>query len=327
MRPLLVRNPTNGGIRREARAGSLIGIVGLGALGTSIGLALGAAGRKTIGFDLSDRHIRQALDLGAVCTACYYLEDLEGCDVVFVSVPPSQVISVATCLLDATGATVIDVASVKGTIADALAHPRFVPSHPLRGTHLSGPAGGRKDLFVDGVWAVCPTHSTSPDCLRLAEALIQTMGAHPLRLGAAEHDSVTARTSHLPHVAASSLVHVLASTNSLLAGRLIGRAFAETTRVARANPGLWADITLQNGPELSESISAMIGRLRSVKAAIEREDKEALLKFFRDANGLIEQLVPNDLRGHPPMPPPAAGTSQPPDEGGRSYVRQLGGVH
>jgi prephenate dehydrogenase len=276
-----------------------VGIVGLGAVGASIGLALNAAGRTTIGMDTSPENLSEALRIGAISRRCRRPEDLGSCRTIFVAVSPGAVVEVSRALLDSTGATVVDVASVKSQIARAISSPRFVPSHPLAGTHLSGPAGARRDLFQDATWLVCPTRSTSRTRLIMTENLIRTMGAEPLRMDPDEHDAVLASTSHLPHVAASGLVHVLAGFDPSVAGRLVGTGFLDTTRIARSNPNLWADITLHNRTEVSRSIGEMVDRLQSVGRAISEGNREGVLAFFADACRLMEDSLP---AARPPAP-------------------------
>lgn len=274
------------------RTASQVGIVGLGAVGASIGLALRAAGRTTVGMDTSPENLSEAVRIGAITRICQRTEELAACRTVFVAVPPGTVIEVSNLLLGTTGATVVDVASVKSQIARAISSPRFVPSHPLAGTHLSGPAGARKDMFQGATWAICPGHTTSRTRLIMTENLISSMGAEPLRMDADDHDAVLASTSHLPHVAASGLVHVLAALDPSVAGRLVGTGFLDTTRIARSNPNLWADITLHNRMEVSRSIGAMVDRLQSVKEAISDGNREGVLAFFADACRLIEDSLP-----------------------------------
>jgi prephenate dehydrogenase len=310
------------------RPATPVGIVGLGAVGTSIGLALRAAGEATMGFDTSIRHLEQSMDRGAIGAKSTALEAFGCCKAVFVAVPPGKVVAVSRRLLEITDATVVDVASVKAAISNAIRHPRFVPSHPLRGTHLSGPSAGRKDLFIGGVWAVCPTGCTCPNRLTMAESLIRRMGAEPLRLDAAEHDAVMAATSHLPHVAASTLVHVLGNRDPATARRMVGGGFLDTTRIARASPSLWADITLHNRTEVSGSISEMVNRLEEIKEAIDKGDRERVLAFFGDAYRLMEDSLPQ-----PQVPPrarrvrPVSGVFSMRNRRRALVAGELGGVH
>jgi prephenate dehydrogenase len=304
-----------------------VGVVGLGAVGTSIGLALRAAGEVTIGYDVSAGHLEQSAGLGAITRRSRGLTGFSGCKAVFVAVPPGDVVGVSRRLLELTDAPVVDVASVKAEIANAIQEPRFIPSHPLRGTHLSGPTAGRKDLFAGGVWAVCPTPWTSREGLRVAIELIRAMGSEPLRLDPSEHDTVIATTSHLPHVAAASLVHVLGARDQALACRMVGDGFLDTTRIARANPSLWADITLHNREEISASIGEMVSRLEAVKRAVDAADREGILAFFAGASRLIEDCLPQQPL--PVRPQSQRRPSRVPSFGNRRrrpLASELGGV-
>ena len=268
-----------------------VGIVGLGAMGTSIGLALRSANVETLGFDASAGNLQEAFEMGAIDGAACGLGSFECCRVVFVAVPPGQVVEVAQTLLGITGASIVDVASVKGDIARAVTHPRFVPSHPIRGTHLSGPTAAKSNLFTGAVWAMCPTGFTSARGLNAVEGLIRLMGAEPLRMSAGDHDRMIATASHLPHVAASSLVHVLGKRDPL-AFRLVAGGFTDTTRIARANPDLWAEITMFNRAAVSPAIDDLIELLTRVKAALGRQDRKAMLAFFSEACSSVEKWLP-----------------------------------
>jgi prephenate dehydrogenase len=292
-------------------------------------LALRAAGEITIGFDISARHLELSADAGAITRRSSGLTGFSGCKAVFVAVAPGDVVGVSRTLLELTDATVVDVASVKAEIAHAIREPRFVPSHPLRGTHLSGPAAGRKDLFLGGVWAVCPSPWTSLEGLFLAQDLIRKMGAEPLPLDPSEHDKIMATTSHLPHVAAASLVHVLGALDHALACRMVGDGFLDTTRIARASSSLWADITLHNREEVSGSISEMVNRLEAVKCAVDAGDREGILSFFADASRLIEDRLPQQhpipTRSHKARRPSVALSL--PNRRQRPLAGELGGVY
>jgi prephenate dehydrogenase len=311
------------------RGAGPVGIVGLGAMGTSIGLALRAAGELTVGFDTSMRHLEMSAELGAINFRSKSLEELSWCRAIFVAVPPCEVVEVARSLLRTSAATVVDVASVKAEIADAIREPRFVPSHPLCGTHFSGPAGGRRELFMGATWAVCPTQWTSMENVSMTEALIRSMGAEPLRLQAAEHDEVMAKTSHLPHVAASSLVHVLAGCDRAMARRMVSGGFLDTTRIARANPLLWADITLYNRAEIAGSIGELVETLEAVREAISEGNKEQVLAFFAEAFRVMEHGLPAQRQ---PTPPPRSNQVRtrflsPRSRSARALTAELGSVH
>jgi prephenate dehydrogenase len=165
--------------------------------------------------------------------------------------------------------------------------------------------------------------------LTLAQDLIRKMGAEPLPLDPSEHDRIMAATSHLPHVAAASLVHVLGALDHALACRLVGAGFLDTTRIARASSSLWADITLHNREEVSASIGEMVNRLEAVKCAFDAGDREGILSFFADASRLIEDRMPQQN----PVPSRSRKARRPSNALSLGHRRQrplageLGGVH
>jgi len=275
----------------DGRSSDRVGIVGLGAIGASIGLALGEAGVSVTGFDVSRMHLGQAVDMGAVERWVPDLQSFGDCAEVVVAVPPRDVVAVASELLRSTDATIVDVASVKAEIVDAIRDPRFIPSHPLRGTHLTGPKAARSDLFDGGVWVLCPHETTSCRSLAAAEGLVRKMGSEPLWMSAREHDVLVATTSHLPHLAASGLVHVLGKRDPM-ACRLVSGGFLDTTRIARSNPQLWAEITMHNREEITGSIDELIELLAGVRTALAQQDHEGVVAFFSDACHLMDQGLP-----------------------------------
>lgn len=279
------------------RSGRRVGIVGMGALGTSIGLGLRKAGVSALGYDTSRENLEHARRSGAVSVACGSPAAMSGCKVVFVAVPPRETAAAVRSVLSVTRAAVIDVASVKAAIVREVTHCRFVPSHPLAGTHLSGPQGARDGLFDGATWVFCPSPSTSRARLAAAEDVVRTLGARPLRMSAAEHDAAVASTSHLPHIAASGLVHALRRHDLSDMHRLVGGGFLDTTRIARANPELWTDIALSNREEIGRSVDWLIEKLTAVGRAIGDGDRDAVLDFFAAAQSLIETQILNPAAG------------------------------
>jgi prephenate dehydrogenase len=231
-------------------------VVGTGLIGTSIGLAVRAAGGTVTLDDRDDGALAAAVALGAGDPV---ERDGPGPDLVVVAVPPNHIVDAALAALHRwPGATVTDVASVKEPVLDGIEArapsllERFVGGHPMAGREVAGPAGALPDLFRDRVWVLTPAPATDPERVETVLELIAAVGAVPLELSPQEHDEAVALTSHTPQVLAS-----------LLAGRLLavdpdhvlvsGQGLRDTVRIAGSDPDLWADILTANaGPVVGE---------------------------------------------------------------------------
>lgn len=81
-----------------------VGIVGLGLMGGSMGLALKALGQiqsrhisRILGYDNNPIHAQQALNLGLV-DECVELDEIWQCDVIFLSTPLESIVALITSL-------------------------------------------------------------------------------------------------------------------------------------------------------------------------------------------------------------------------------------
>ncbi len=260
-----------------------IGIVGLGLIGGSVGLAARAAGWHVLGYD-PVRETRFAAEGHAADRAVLDPLDLCECDVVFVAVPPPATLEALGVLRHACS-VLTDCASVKGPIAewavrqdeDALRR-RLVPGHPMAGHERGGLQHARGDLFSGAPWLLTPTDHTDPRATELVEQTVRAFGAEPKRLDAREHDRIVARVSHLTHAVASAL--------ALVAGddaRFGGGSWRDGTRVAGASPPMWRDILLMNHAEAADALEALIAQLESVLSKVRSGDAEGLESYWEEA--------------------------------------------
>ncbi|MGH3744063.1 MAG: prephenate dehydrogenase/arogenate dehydrogenase family protein, partial [Mycobacteriales bacterium] len=193
-------------------------------------------------------------------------------------------------------ATVMDVTSVKARplreVEDSGADTsRFVPSHPLAGSELSGPEGARAELFRGRTWVVCPEQAGRRS-LQHVEALVRSCGATSVHLSAQVHDRLVAATSHLPQLLASSLAQTVdgvfaAETHSHVPpsrGRssarpgdttgptdpslVAGPALLDMTRIAASPASLWAEIAEANRDALRPAVRRMLDGLQELHEAL-----------------------------------------------------------
>jgi prephenate dehydrogenase len=251
---------------------SSLAVVGTGLLGTSVARAAKRAGvGRVVGEDLDARRLRESGIEPATSLA-----DVE---LVVVAVPVGALVDAVHDVLArvGAGATVTDVGSTKRGVG-AIDDERFVPGHPLAGGSTGGPGRAAADLFDGATWILSPTaRSGAPHVARM-RAFVESVGAHPVELDADTHDRVLALTSHLPHALANLLMHDAGD-----AVAYAGPAFREMTRVAGANPAVWADIFLENADELARALDAHAGASTEIVHALQSGDRAALERWIAGA--------------------------------------------
>jgi len=258
-------------------------------IGGSIGLAARRRlGAEVTGFDRDADVLARALEVGAIDRSAESLaEAVAAADAVFCAGPVAALPTLAAEALEASGedAVVTDVGSTKRQLADAIAaHPqgsRFIGGHPLAGAETDGVENARAELFEGARWYLTPDDRSQGVLFDRLHRLLADIGARPQAIDAAEHDRAMATISHLPHVLANVLVNRVADGLSGESGRglEVGRSFRDTTRVAGANPAVWADILSANGATVADEIDVVIERLRESASLLREGDREAVERW------------------------------------------------
>lgn len=276
-----------------------IAVVGLGLLGGSVALAARERGlADRVAGSARQRSVRTAaVARGAVDEAGDAPEAVAGADLVVLATPvsamPGLVRRIAPALRD--GALVTDVGSVKGFLEDlipGLLPPgsRFVGSHPMAGSHERGFARARGDLF-EGAPCVVTGLGDSPAVRRVVE-FWSALGARVVLRDSAAHDREVAWTSHVPHVLAFAFARALEDAPAG-AREVIGSGFRDFTRIARSDPGLWADILVANRKALAAPLEAVSRSLAGLARAVDSEDIEAVLRWIASARNTLVDGFPD----------------------------------
>jgi prephenate dehydrogenase len=279
-----------------------VGVVGVGLIGGSIGMAVRERlGARVVGFDPDGGVGAAALRRGALeSVAASVGEAVAGADLVFVAAPVGALAGALDAVLAAAPAdcAVSDVGSTKRAIVSGRVDPRFIGGHPLAGAETSGVEHARADLFDGATWYLTPGTATSGALYeRLHKALVG-IGAQPTAIDAAVHDRVMASVSHLPHVFANVLVAQAA--RALGDGADVpatGPSFRDATRVAGANATIWPDIYLSNSDALVALIDETQVRLAEVRAALAAADRGAIERWNEDARIDRDALLGAGLAG------------------------------
>ena len=272
-----------------------VAVIGTGLIGGSIGLALAELGHEVVGFDRDRDRLVRARELGAVTVVA---EDVAaaaaGAEVAFVAVPVGAIAGAVVQLLDAGVPLVTDVGSVKGQVVSEVVRlcparsARFIGGHPMAGSEQEGIDGARADLFVGAAWVLTPTAETAEGGYTTLGGLLRDLQAEVLAVTPDEHDVLVSFVSHVPQLAASTLMDVAttheARHQALL--RLAAGGFRDMTRIASSQPAIWLDILTSNRDAVLGALDAYLAGLqnaRDIVAAGDRDSLKALLDRARAA--------------------------------------------
>jgi len=273
-------------------------IVGTGLIGGSIGLALRARGWHVTGRDLDPARAQRAVVLGALDAVG---ED-PAADVTFICTPVLAIPGEARAALAAGPGLVTDVGSVKGPLAAAVANPRFVGGHPMAGSEQDGVDGADSSLFEGATWVLTPTVDTDPQAFARIRSVVSSMGADVVALPPARHDELVALVSHVPHLAAATLMALAADGADEHAAvlRLAAGGFRDMTRVAAGSPAIWPDICAENRDAIVDSLGRLIHALGVTRDLVRSGDRAGLLVALERARAARVNLparvaVPEEL--------------------------------
>jgi prephenate dehydrogenase len=256
-------------------------VVGTGMIGSSFALAARRAGifDAIIG---ADPHPAEATSLGVFDDLVMSVEEAPPVDAVLVAVPPSAIAGVVAKVVDEQGDVVVfDVGSVKGRVIEQIGNvigrvpERFVPCHPMAGTHAAGAGAARADMFDGASVFLTPLPDTDAEAIARVSAWWQGCGAEVTQVDATRHDQMVALTSHLPHLVAFAFMAFADEHGAELAA-YTGPGFRDFTRIAAADPALWRDISEHNLEQVSLQLTGLIDALGHLRSVLQARDFDAL---------------------------------------------------
>jgi prephenate dehydrogenase len=274
-----------------------IGIIGVGLIGSSVGLRARAAGLRVVGFDASARHMKEALACGALDEA--YADEravADGCATLVIATPVEETLKLlrAFAVAPPRASLMLDTASVKACIVQAARGlAGFVATHPIAGSERGGPQAARADLFTDRVWVYAPSASPAADAR--AAAFIETTGARAVAVDAAEHDRVVAATSHLPQLLSVALAsHLRDALEDPTTRALSGSGLRSMTRLGASSWSMWRGILANNGGNAAKEARAAAAILCAIAEEAERGDASSLSARFAAAAAAVRRLDATD---------------------------------
>jgi prephenate dehydrogenase len=256
-------------------------VFGLGLIGGSLALALADAGYDVGGHDSDKSKIDVALEREIISFPGLYSD----AEVTFVATPVGILAEAVTESLALTTGVVTDVGSVKTAISSLVTDPRFVPGHPMAGSELDGLDGADASMFAGAVWVLTPAAHSSDAAFAVVAGLVAKFGAEIVAMDAEQHDDLVAVVSHVPHLAAATLMRIAdnRSEEHMALLRLAAGGFRDMTRIASGRPGIWLDICEQNKTSIVRGLDALILGLTDMRDVVARSDRDGLLSRLEQA--------------------------------------------
>jgi prephenate dehydrogenase len=275
-------------------------IVGTGLIGSSVGLALRAAGftGRIDGWDESKLELGASLEMGAIDGSAGNqwgaLELARQADVIVLAVPVLSIKDWMQQLAPAmsAGQLITDVGSTKLEIRDLAAQlyggegkATVLPGHPMAGKESGGALLAEGTLFNDAVWLFTPSTSEPTPMETEWRSWVGFFGARVLDMDAAKHDEMCAWVSHLPQMLSTALAAMLQERfgDAPEIAAIGGRALRETTRLGSSPYSMWRDVAMTNTDPIADTLAALEQRLSHVRENLRtpglREEFDLANKF------------------------------------------------
>lgn len=274
-----------------------ITIIGMGLIGTSLGMALRSADEKTaplgevkvIGFDENKKSLNDARGRLAIDVIANSLSDaVRGSHIVVIATPVGAIEGIMTQLgaLLSGNVVVTDVASTKANIVKLAEQylPEgvdFIGGHPMAGKEQSGAMAAEPDLLKDAIYCLTPGKRARQHSIDIIEGMVNQAGAKPYYIDPAEHDVYVAGISHLPFLMSISLAGVTTRSPAWREmSALAASGYRDASRLASGNPTMHRDIALANRDAIVRWINDAARQLLEFRDQIQDGDAEKLLETF-----------------------------------------------
>lgn len=275
-----------------------ITIIGMGQVGTSIGLGLAAHSDKIkrIGHDKSFEQANKAQRLGALDRVEINLpRSVEAADLVILSLPMDAVEETLRMIAPdlRPNCVVVDTAPYKSPVAD------WARTHLPPGRHYIGlvPAPGphhitgmerppHTDLFRGGVMGLVSPPGTPGEAIKLAADLASLLGVEVFFMDMLEADNLMASAHILPQLLSAALLDATVDFSGWQEmRRLAGRPYATATLPAASQdaPEALAQAALANPQATLRAVDAYIQNLTALRTAIAGGEQAELTRRFEQA--------------------------------------------
>ncbi|MFI3128961.1 MAG: prephenate dehydrogenase/arogenate dehydrogenase family protein [Bacillota bacterium] len=271
-----------------------IGIIGLGLIGGSIGMAVHKKTEHIVfGRDIDENSVRTALHKNAIDFVLND-DDFEKIDVVILAVFPHIACEILTEILPklSKGTIVCDICGIKGNIISAFEKAsvdfpeiKFVGTHPMAGREYSGVDYAVTTLFDSAFGIITPVCGDLESAREIENLLCEIGFIGCVYADSSRHDEMIAYTSQLAHIVSSCYIKNPLSQNHV--GFSAG-SFQDMTRVARLNPDMWTELFMQNTAPLASHVDLIVEKLSEFSVALKNADEKHIHQLLSEGTSAKE---------------------------------------
>ena len=277
-----------------------ITIIGLGQVGTSIGLALAEQKSiKRVGHDKNYETARAAHKAGAVDETKINLPaSVIDANIVLLCLPLSEIRETLKFIADdlKDGTVILDTAPAKVKVAawvnELIPQGRYyvglapaAGANYLHGIDL-GVEAARVDLFNNGLFLVNAPSGTPGEAVKLATDLIELLGAQALFTDPVEADGLLASTHLLPQLAAAALLDATIDQPGWVEARKVAaRPYATATAALAYHDEAQSlgEAAVGNRESVLRVLDAYMSSLQKLRDDIDQGNDDSVTEFLEDA--------------------------------------------
>ncbi len=272
-----------------------VGILGLGLIGGSMARAYALEGHTVLACEKDESMLSFAMLAGAVHEVLNP-QTIGTCDLILLAIYPAGsarwLEENAEYIRNDT--LVMDLCGIKREIC-AKCFPlaqkygfTFVGGHPMAGSQFSGFKYSRADLFRDQPMVLVPPKFDDMELLDRCRQMLAPCGFGMFSATTAEeHDRMIAFTSQMPHILSNAFIK---SPTALKHKGFSAGSYRDLTRVAWLNPGMWAELFLENKDFTLYELDTYIESLNAYREAIAKDDLNTLITLLEDGKRRKEEV-------------------------------------
>ena len=277
-------------------------IIGCGLIGSSLLRASinKKISKKILVFEKSKKYKKQIKKISSKVLILKKIDkNIEDVDFVILSTPMSAYEKIIPslnkflkpkCLITDIGSTKKNVLKIKSQkLKKSL---KWIMSHPIAGSEVSGPEYGSKNLFLNK-WCIILNDNDKARQEKLIK-FWKKIGSKIIKMNVNQHDKIFSMTSHLPHLIAYNLIKTALDFQKKYGKNIIqysAGGLRDFSRTAASNEIMWRDVFFSNKKNMIEVINLFIKNLNDFKRNIIKSENSKILKKLKNTKKVRRQII------------------------------------